>query len=102
MSEVWFNAISWSSLLLASFMIKQCAVFNSIVLATLKWDCDIKTSEILTFLPLKNNSVARGINFLLEDKLIVENIYTINFTERNKKFCLILHYNGGNRYMVKK
>ena len=28
-----------------------------------------------------------------------ENIYTINFTKRNKKFCLTLYYNGANSYL---
>ena len=26
-------------------------------------------------------------------------MYSINFTENNKKFCLHLHYNGGNGYL---
>ena len=26
-------------------------------------------------------------------------MYSINFTENNKKFCLSLHYNGRNRYL---
>ena len=26
-------------------------------------------------------------------------MYSINFTEKNKKFCLSLHYNGANRYL---
>ena len=26
-------------------------------------------------------------------------MYSINFTENNKKFCLILHYNGANSYL---
>ena len=27
-------------------------------------------------------------------------MYSINFTEDNKKFCLSLHYNGANSYLV--
>ena len=30
----------------------------------------------------------------LEHTLTAEKIYSINFTVRKKKFCLILHYNG--------
>ena len=30
----------------------------------------------------------------LEHKLSAEKMYSINFTEHNKKFCLSLHYNG--------
>ena len=26
-------------------------------------------------------------------------MYSINFTEHNKKFCLSLHYNGANSYL---
>ena len=26
-------------------------------------------------------------------------MYSINFTEHNKNFCLILHYNGANSYL---
>ena len=26
-------------------------------------------------------------------------MYSINFIERHKKFCLSLHYNGGNSYL---
>ena len=31
--------------------------------------------------------------------LSAEKIYSINFTEHNKKFCLSLHYNGENSYL---
>ena len=31
--------------------------------------------------------------------LTAEKLYSINFTENNKKFCLSLHYNGGNSYL---
>ena len=40
-------------------------MFSLIALGTLKQDCDIKTTEILSFHPLKSNSVTLGINFLL-------------------------------------
>ena len=32
----------------------------------------------------------------LEHSLPAEKIYSINFSENNKKFCLNLHYNGAN------
>ena len=35
----------------------------------------------------------------LEHTLHAEKIYLINFTERNKKFCLILHYDWANSYL---
>ena len=31
--------------------------------------------------------------------IYTEKIYSINFTENNKKFCLSLHYNGANSYL---
>ena len=35
----------------------------------------------------------------LEHTLTAENLYSNNFTENNKKFCLSLHYNRGNSYL---
>ena len=35
----------------------------------------------------------------LEHVLAEEKLYLINFTKQNKKFCLSLHYNGGNSYL---
>ena len=35
----------------------------------------------------------------LEHTLSAEKMYSINFTEHNKKFCLILYYNGANSYL---
>ena len=41
----------------------------------------------------------RGPTQGLECTLTVEKIYSINFTVTKKKFCLSLHYNGGNSYL---
>ena len=35
----------------------------------------------------------------LEHTMTAEKLYSINFTEDNKKFCLSLHYNGANSYL---
>ena len=35
----------------------------------------------------------------LEHTLSAEKMYSINFTEHNKKFCLSFHYNGANSYL---
>ena len=35
----------------------------------------------------------------LEHTLSAWKMYSINFTEHNKKFCLSLHYNGANNYL---
>ena len=31
--------------------------------------------------------------------MYIEKMYSINFTEKNKTFCLRLHYNGLNSYL---
>ena len=53
------------SLLLGIFIMKKCVEFNRTSFDTLKYDCVIKTIEILSFLPLINNSVTIGFNLLL-------------------------------------
>ena len=35
----------------------------------------------------------------LEHTLSTEKLYSINFTKKNTKFCLSLHYNGANSYL---
>ena len=35
----------------------------------------------------------------LEHTMSAEKMYSINSTERNKKFCLSLHYKGANGYL---
>ena len=35
-----------------------------------------------------------------EHSLTVEKMYLINFTKDNTKFCLSLHYNGANSYLL--
>ena len=36
----------------------------------------------------------------LEHMLTAEKMYSINFTEKNKKFCLSLNYNGAKRIVI--
>ena len=43
--------------------------------------------------------LGRGPTQGLEITLTAEKIYSINFTVTTKKFCLNLHYNGGNSYL---
>ena len=49
----------------------------------------------------KKNKLILGIGPTqrLEKTLTAEKMYSINFTEKNKKFCLRLHYNGANSYL---
>ena len=35
----------------------------------------------------------------LKHSLTAEKMYSVNFTVTKKKFCLSLHYNGGNSYL---
>ena len=43
--------------------------------------------------------LGRGPTQGLESTLAAEKMYSINFTVKKKKFCLSLHYNGGNSYL---
>ena len=50
----------------------------------------------------KNNILVLGKDFVQGingTTIYAEKSYKINFTEKNKKFCLSLHYNGANRYI---
>ena len=50
----------------------------------------------------RKNILVFGKDFIqgLENTTIyAEKLYSINFTENNKKFCLGLHYNGANSYL---
>ena len=43
--------------------------------------------------------LGRGPTQGLDSTLTAEKMYSINFTEKNKRFCLSLHYNGANSYL---
>ena len=43
--------------------------------------------------------LGKGPTQRLEHTMTAEKLCSINFTENNKKFSLILHYNGGNSYL---
>ena len=50
----------------------------------------------------KNNILVLGEDFVQGKNgktIYAEKLYKINFTEKNKKFCLSLHYNGANSYL---
>ena len=63
---------------------KKCVEFNRTSFGTLKYDCVIKTIEILSFLPVINNSVTIGFNLLLScpqshhQKLLVLYIFLLD------------------------
>ena len=52
---------------------------------------DNRKKDILT--------LGKGPTQGLEHTLSAEKMYSINFTEKNKKFCLSLHYNKENSYL---
>ena len=50
----------------------------------------------------KNNILVLGKDFVQGingTTIYAEKMFSINFTESNKKFCLSLHYNGDNSYL---
>ena len=53
---------------------------------------DNKKKDILIF----GDGPTQGLDGTI---LTAEKLYSINFTENNKKFCLRFHYNGANSYL---
>ena len=50
----------------------------------------------------KNNILVLGKDFVQGingTTIYAEKLYSINFAEKNRKFCLSLHYNGVNSYL---
>ena len=47
----------------------------------------------------KKDILGKGPTLGLEHTLSAEKMYSVKFTEHNKKFCLSLHYNGANSYL---
>ena len=50
----------------------------------------------------KSNILVLGKDFVQGKNgttIYAEKLYSINFTENNKKFCLSLHYNEANSYL---
>ena len=45
-------------------------------------------------------ALGRGPTQGLGNTLTAEKMYSINFTVTKKKFCLSLHYNGANSYLI--
>ena len=58
---------------------KKCVEFSLTSFGTLKHDCVIKTSEMLSFLPLIKSSVTIELSFLLLIKSAIISLKTINF-----------------------
>ena len=65
MSDEWFSAVCWSSLLFRIFMIKKWVEFSLTSFGTLKYAWVIKRREMFNFLHLINSSVIIEFGFLL-------------------------------------
>ena len=48
---------------------------------------------------LGRNVIIFGVDMTLEHTLSARKMYSIHFTEKDKKFCLRLHYNEANSYL---
>ena len=48
---------------------------------------------------LKQNAITYNHGKSVNIYIVEEKMYSINFTEKDKKFCLSLHYNGANSYL---
>ena len=44
--------------------------------------------------------LGKGLTQGLEHTPSAEKMYSINFTKNNKKYCVSLHYNGANIYLL--
>ena len=67
-------------------------------------NCIIFGADLSSFSHAKNNKTILifGKDFVLginDTKIYAEKMYSINFTESNRKFCLKLHYNGAISYL---
>ena len=69
---------------------RNCIIFGADMSNSLH--ANNKKSSILVL----GKDFVQGIN---DTTIYVEKLYSINFTENNKKFCLSLHYNGANIYL---
>ena len=70
---------------------KNCIIFGADMSSSSSHDNN-KKNNILVL----GNDFVQGIN---GTTIYTEKLYKISFTEKNKNFCLSLHYNGANRYL---
>ena len=70
---------------------KNCIIFGADLSSSSPHDNN-KNNNILVL----GKDFVQGINVTT---IYAEKFYKINFTEKNKKFCLSLHYNGANSYL---
>ena len=68
---------------------RNCIIFGVDMISSTK--IDNRKKDILI--------ISKGYAQGLEHTLSAEKMYSINFTERNNKFCLSLHYSGANSYL---
>ena len=61
-----------------NFYDEICVEFSVIIFDTAKWNCETKTREMFSFLPLINNSVTIELSFLVLSILTTTLSNTIN------------------------
>ena len=69
---------------------RNCIIFGAYLSSSS--DANNKENNILVL----GKDFVQGIN---DTTIYVKKLYSISFTENNKKFCLSLHYNGANSYL---
>ena len=69
---------------------RNCIIFGADMSSSLH--ANNKTKNILVL----SKDFAQGFE---NTAIYAEKLYSINFTENNKKFCLSLHYNGASSYL---
>ena len=77
-SDEWFIAISYSSLVFGIFVIKKWVVFSLTSFETLKYDCVLKIREIFSYQLLINNLVTMEFSFMLLILSEIKSSKTIN------------------------
>ena len=69
---------------------RNCIIFGAYMSSSVH--ANSKTKNILVL----GKDFVQGLE---NTAIYAEKLYSINFTENNKKFCLSLHYNGDNSYL---
>ena len=69
---------------------RNCISFGADMSSSIHADKKIKNILVL------GKDFVQGLD---NTAIYAEKMYSISFTENNKKFCLSLHYNGANSYL---
>ena len=69
---------------------RNCIIFGADMSSSV--DAKNATKNIL----VRDKDFVQGLD---NTTIYAEKMYSVNFTENNKRFCLSLHYNGANSYL---